>query len=107
MLTEEQQSYFFKLFKNVFYADDKAAIEEIYNNIEKEKIRTARDRLLREAENRATTNAQKAVRKIRNKSMDQLLQQYNEDSTSSQQKFGEELFAEIEMDLENGDRPDA
>ena len=107
MLTEGEESYLFQVFKNALYADDKATIEELYPNIEKEEIRITRDLLLREAEKTAIINARRAVRKIKNQTIDQLLQQYNEDKTSSLQTFGDELFAEITMDLRNGDQPDA
>ena len=99
MLSEKEKNYFFEYFKNIFYLDDKATIEEIYSDIEKEEVRKNRDRLLLEAEKRAIENAQKAVRKIKNTTIDQLAQQFGEDSASSDRTFGKDLLTEIETDL--------
>ena len=99
MLTKKQQNYFFELFRNAFYFDVKATIEEIYKDIEKDEIRQIRDQLLIEAEKRAIKNAKKAVRKIKNKSIDQLLKLFSDDSRPNNEKFGEDLLNEIEKDL--------
>ena len=98
MLTNDQQKFFFNLFKNAFYQDDKITIEEIYKNIEKADVRETRDKLLLEAEKRAIRSAKKAVKKIKNKKFKNLYKAVTSSDDSSSEKFGEELLEEIEED---------
>lgn len=97
MLTKEQQLYFFNLYKNAFYLDDKLEIEESLKEIEKPEVRKNRDRLLKAAEKNATTLARKVVNKIKHKSIEELETLLNSENHES---FGEDLLKEIESELE-------
>lgn len=99
MLTKKQQKYFFELFKNAFYLDEKLTIETIYKKIEDPEVREIRNNLLVEAEKKAIRYAKKAVSKIKHKSFDTLLNDVLQAEGSNSEKFGEELLDEIEDDL--------
>ena len=99
MLTKDQQKFFFNYFKNVLYNDDKITIEEIYKKIEDPEVREIRDNLLREAEKKAIRYAKVAVRKIKNKTFEQLLNAVQNPDDQNPGSFGEDLLDEIEKDL--------
>ena len=99
MLTKEQQKYFFELFKNAFYLDEKLTIETIYKKIEDPEVREIRNKLLVKAEKKAIRYAKKAVSKIKRRNFDTLLKDVLQSEGSNSDKFGEELLDEIEDDL--------
>ncbi|MCV0392008.1 MAG: hypothetical protein K5790_01800 [Nitrosopumilus sp.] len=100
MLSKELQDYFFELYKNAFYHDDKITIEELYKKIEKPEVREIRDNLLLEAEKRAEKLARKAVNKIKNKSFSELSAEFlGDEENNSGEEFGKDLLEEIEKEL--------
>ena len=97
MLTEEQERYFFDLFKNVFYLDDKQVIEESLKDIDRSEVRKKRDRLLVAAEKNSIKLAHKIVNEIKDKDIHEIEGILSSDT---QKNFGEELLKEIESELE-------
>ena len=99
MLTKDQKKYFFNLFKNSFYLDDKVTIEALYKDIEKPEVREKRDKLLIEAEKNAIKFAKKAVSKIKNLDFKELFEGFTSSDESHGEQFGENLLKDIEKEL--------
>lgn len=96
MLTQEEQNFLFDLYKNALYLEDKYEIEESFKQIDDEKIREKRNRLLKEAEKNASKLAKKLIKKIKHNPIDKLTDILN---SEDQGNFGKELLKEIQEEL--------
>ena len=97
MLTDDQQKYFFDLFKNGLYNRDKLTIETYFDEIEESEIRNKRNKLLREAEKNAVKSAKKLVNKIKYYTTDELENVLIADQNND---FGNGLLKEINEELD-------
>ncbi len=96
MLTEEQQQYFFKLYKRAIYQPTKEITEELFNDTENPKTQIKRNRLLADAEKDAEKLARKIVNKIKKYSIEELDARLKLEP----ENFGDDLLTDIKSDLE-------